>query len=137
PPSPPFPLPPPSPEKEGTQRYPVNRPCRGDGRSGIALPSSVFGYLTRRPMLRPPMLALLLGLVLVGCDTTETPPVDAFPFDPDTTDFSQITSLDYGDYVQPLLAARDVFSRTATDDRGALDDYEWDDVFYGAPGTGE
>ncbi|HLT46178.1 MAG TPA: hypothetical protein VK002_03030 [Rubricoccaceae bacterium] len=83
------------------------------------------------------MLALLLGLVLVGCDTTETPPVDAFPFDPDTTDFSQITSLDYGDYVQPLLAARDVFSRTATDDRGALDDYEWDDVFYGAPGTGE
>jgi DNA-binding beta-propeller fold protein YncE len=72
------------------------------------------------------MLPLLLGLALLGCDS-EDPGPD--PFDPDAINFDEVASLDYGDYVQPLLAARNVFSPTATDAEGDLDDYEWDDFF--------
>ena len=79
------------------------------------------------------MLALAFCLALVGCDSEP----GSTPFDPDTVDFDQVERLDYGDYVQPLLAARNVFAPVATDDAGDLDDYEWADVFGEAHDHGE
>jgi DNA-binding beta-propeller fold protein YncE len=76
-------------------------------------------------MPRPLMLALALCLALVGCDDEPGPA----PFDPDSVDFDEVESLDYGDYVQPLLAARNVFAPAATDDAGDPADYEWADLF--------
>lgn len=77
-------------------------------------------------MPRPLMLTLLLGLALVGCDDGDP---GSSGFDPDAIDFDAVTVLDYGDYVGPLLAARNVFADTATDDAGEPADYTWDALF--------
>ncbi|MDX1421217.1 MAG: hypothetical protein R3181_14725, partial [Rubricoccaceae bacterium] len=73
-----------------------------------------------------PMLGLLLGLCLLGCDAGDP---GTTRFDPDSIDFDAVAELDYGAYVQPLLAARNVFAEAATDAEGDLDDYAWDALF--------
>ena len=73
------------------------------------------------------MLASSLALcLLLGCDSSGPDPSG---FDPSSVDYDAVESLDYGAYVQPLLAARNVFAPVATDDAGDPADYEWADVF--------
>jgi len=74
---------------------------------------------------------LLLFAPLVGCDTEGVDPV---PFDPSTVDYDQVASTDFGDYVQPLLAARNIFAASAGTTAGALSDYTWAAIFAGAGG---
>ena len=75
-----------------------------------------------------PVLAILLA-PLAGCDTEGVDPV---PFDPSTVDYDQVQGTDFGDYVQPLLAARNVFAPTAGTTAGDLSDYTWAAIFGGA-----
>ncbi len=75
------------------------------------------------------VLALVLALTWLGCDSNDPVTPTPFPFNPDTLDFDQIQSLDYGDYVQPLLAYRNVFSASAMAESGSMQDYEWGDIF--------
>ncbi len=76
--------------------------------------------------------ALSACLALAGCDSNE--PVAGTILDPATVDYDQIETFDYGDTVQPLLAARNVFASTATDQPADSEDYDWDDVFQSAWG---
>lgn len=88
-------------------------------------------------------LAVLGLTLLAGCDTTEVdpPPPDTFPFNPDTLDFDAIASLDYGDYVQPLLAFRDALGDSAVDPTttpsSRLSAYAWSALFEGDTAWGE
>ena len=66
-------------------------------------------------------LALALCLSWLGCDSNDPVSPDVFPFNPDTLDFDQIQSLDYGDYVQPLLAYRNVFDVDEAEPADRLD----------------
>ncbi|MDX1439297.1 MAG: hypothetical protein R3284_05280 [Rubricoccaceae bacterium] len=68
-------------------------------------------------------------LTLFGCDPVESEPRGLFPFSPDTLDFDQIQLIDYSDYVQPLLAHRNVFAPVVGTGPGLLGDYEWADIF--------
>ena len=77
-------------------------------------------------------LGLTVCLVLTGCDSNS--PDASGSFDPGTIDYDTVQSLDYGDQVQPLLAARNVFAPSATNEPGAPADYEWGDVFGSAWG---
>ncbi|MDX1409014.1 MAG: beta-propeller fold lactonase family protein, partial [Saprospiraceae bacterium] len=83
--------------------------------------------------------ALALCLAWLGCDSADSDPTpDVFPFNPDTLDFSTIESFDYGDYVQPLLAYRNIFGVDEDDPLDRLNDYSWDALFgenNGAHGT--
>jgi len=81
-------------------------------------------------------LALVVfALPVAACDSGD--PGDPTPFDPSTVDYNEIGSLDFGDYVQPLLAARDVFAtgEAASDGvAGSLSDYTWSAIFDGEAG---
>ena len=77
-------------------------------------------------MFTPLALALCL---FAACDSSGGPPSDAFPFNPDTLDFDQVDALTFGDYVQPLLAYRNVFGVDKADPSARLDDYAWDALF--------
>lgn len=68
-----------------------------------------------------------LAFAASGCD--ESDPGEAF--DPSTVDYDAVTSTDFGDYVQPLLAARDVFAPAATTEPGDTADYTWEAIFDG------
>ena len=86
--------------------------------------------------MRSPRRALALPLLLLvaplgACDTEGVDPV---PFDPSTVDYDQVSGTDFGDYVQPLLAARNVFAATAGTTPGALASYTWAAIFGSAAG---
>ncbi len=82
-------------------------------RSAVALPLVAFATLVS------------------ACDSEGIDPV---PFDPSTVDYDQVSGTDFGDHVQPLLAARNVFSASANTSAGALTDYTWNAIFAGAGG---
>ena len=90
------------------------------------------------PMLRPAFLAAAVGaLALAGCGTAGTVGAPATPpaaasFDPSAVDYDAVASLDYGQYVRPLLAARNVLSPT---EGGVGDpaDYDLTDVVMAGP----
>lgn len=73
----------------------------------------------------------LLALSLAACDSDGTDPV---PFDPSTVDYDAVVGTDFGDSVQPLLAARDVFGASPAARAGDLDDYTWAAIFDGEAG---
>ena len=81
------------------------------------------------------MLLLLAFSVLLGaCDSddpTIPPPTDAFPLNPDTTDFDAIQNLGFNEYVQPLLAYRNVFGMSGDTPEDRLDSYAWEALFEG------
>ena len=89
-------------------------------------------------MLRPAFLAAAVGaLALAGCGTAGTVGAPATPpaaasFDPSAVDYDAVASLDYGQYVRPLLAARNVLSAT---EGGVGDpaDYDLTDVVMAGP----
>ena len=60
-----------------------------------------------------PLLALAALLVFSACDTVGNAADPGDGMDPLALDYDAVQSLDYGDYVRPLLAARNVLSETA------------------------
>ncbi|MCH7638360.1 MAG: YncE family protein [Bacteroidetes bacterium] len=77
-------------------------------------------------------ITLALCLSWLGCDSNDPVTPNTFPFNPDTLDFDQIQTLDYGDYVQPLLAYRNVFDVGGAEPSDRLDDYAWSVLFTGS-----
>ena len=77
-------------------------------------------------------ITLALCLSWLGCDSNDPVTPNTFPFNPDTLDFDQIQTLDYGDYVQPLLAYRNVFDVGGSEPSDRLDDYAWSVLFTGS-----
>ena len=84
-------------------------------------------------MLRSASFVLLVAVALAGCDTSRSivgpGPGD---FDPSTVDYDAVQSLDYDEYVRPLLAARNVLSPTAGG-TGDPADYDLMDVVMAGP----
>ena len=83
--------------------------------------------------LVPSVVLSLALLAVAGCDTSRAAVEPDPDFDPATVDYNEVTSLDYDEYVRPLLVARNAFASAATDARGddaayaydALLDSEW------------
>ncbi|MEL6615902.1 MAG: beta-propeller fold lactonase family protein [Bacteroidota bacterium] len=93
--------------------------------------------------MRLSALIAAFGLVaLVGCDTT-APLVDCpggpdcpnTVFDPDTIDFDAISAVDYAQYVQPLLAARNALSPEATTEPADLASVSYSTVLAAGPSS--
>ena len=77
---------------------------------------------------------LTLSLLAVSaCDTSRAIVDPDAGFDPSTVDYDAVASLDYDEYVRPLLAARNVLSPTATDVAGDPADYDLMDVLMAGP----
>ncbi|PAP77591.1 hypothetical protein [Rubrivirga marina] len=64
---------------------------------------------------------LLLALVLTACDTTGNLVGPGDGFDPSAVDYDAVSSLDYDEYVRPLLAARAVLGSSNPDDYDVMD----------------
>ncbi|WP_420457191.1 YncE family protein [Rubrivirga sp.] len=78
------------------------------------------------------LLPALLVLALAGCDTASNAIDPRDGFDPSTVDYDAVASLDYDEYVRPLLAARHVLAPTAGG-TGDPADYELMDVVMAGP----
>ncbi len=75
-------------------------------------------------------LGLLTLLLWLGCDSNgPATPRTMGSFNPDTVDYDQIQSLGYNDYVQPLLAYRNVFGVDGAEPEDRLDAYTWSALF--------
>ncbi len=72
-------------------------------------------------------LGLVACLAFAGCDSTD--PTSGSDLNPAQIDYDQVESLNYTENVQPLLAARNVFSSAITAEPGAAVDYKWSDIF--------
>ncbi len=77
-------------------------------------------------------IALALCLAWLGCDSGDPIAPELFPFNPDTLDFDEIQSLGYGEYVQPLLAYRNVFNTAGSEPLTRLAAYSWNALFEGS-----
>jgi DNA-binding beta-propeller fold protein YncE len=64
---------------------------------------------------------LLLALALAACDTTGNVVGPGDGFDPSTVDYDGVSSLDYDQYVRPLLAARAALGSTDPADYDHMD----------------
>ena len=88
------------------------------------------------------LLAILAAVSLAACDST-SPLVDcpgggqcpAPLIDPDTVDFDTVDEIDFARYVQPILAARDALSPTASTDRTDLTAVSYDAVLNAGPSS--
>lgn len=70
----------------------------------------------------PRLLPLvLLAVVLAACDTTANVIDPGDGFDPSAVDYDAVTSLDYDEYVRPLLAARAVLGTSDPADYDLMD----------------
>ena len=83
------------------------------------------------PMSRLSLL-LVLPFLLVACDTAGNAIDPQTGFDPSTVDYDAVESLDFDQYVRPLLAARNVLSPTAGG-TGDPADYDLMDVVMAGP----
>ena len=70
--------------------------------------------------------ALVLGVLLVGCDSAK--PIVATPFDPAAVDYDALETVDYDAHVRPLLAARHVFGPAGAG-AASPEAYAYDAVF--------
>lgn len=77
---------------------------------------------------------LVAALVAVsGCDSTRVVAQPDGDVDPTTVDYDAVESLDYDQYVRPLLAARNVLAPTATDAPGDPAEYDLQRVVMAGP----